>query len=178
MTDSTTTAPLVVVMGVSGSGKSTVGAALAQRLGVPFGDADDFHPEANIAKMAAGHALDDDDRAPWLAAIASWLADRAGTTGGVVTCSALKRRYRDRIVADAPATVFVHLAGSREVIARRQASRPGHFMPASLLDSQFATLEDLEPDELGFAVDVAQPVDDIVRTAADRITDRGDARSH
>lgn len=178
MTDSTTTAPLVVVMGVSGSGKSTVGAALAQRLGVPFGDADDFHPEANIAKMAAGHALDDDDRAPWLAAIASWLAERAGTTGGVVTCSALKRRYRDRIVADAPGTVFVHLAGTREVIARRQASRPGHFMPASLLDSQFATLEDLEPDERGFAVDVAQPVDDIVRTAADRITGRGDAHPH
>lgn len=164
-----TAPPLVVVMGVSGSGKSTVGAALAQRLHVPFGDADDFHPEANIEKMAAGHALDDEDRAPWLAAIGQWLAERATTNGGVVTCSALKRRYRDRIVADAPDAVFVHLAGSRETIARRQASRPGHFMPASLLDSQFATLEDLEADENGFAVDIGQPVDDIVREAAERI---------
>ncbi|HEY1134806.1 MAG TPA: gluconokinase [Nocardioides sp.] len=158
--------PLVVVMGVSGSGKSTVGAALAQRLRVPFGDADDFHPQANIDKMASGRPLDDEDRAPWLAAIGSWLADRAGTTGGVVTCSALKRSYRDRIREAAPDTVLVHLAGSREVIARRQASRPGHFMPASLLDSQFATLEPLGDDEAGVVVDVDLPVDDIVDRAA------------
>ncbi len=158
--------PLVVVMGVSGSGKSTVGAALAQRLRVPFGDADDFHPQANIDKMASGHALDDDDRRPWLEAIGSWLAERAGTTGGVVTCSALKQSYRDLIRDAAPTAVFVHLEGSREVIARRQASRPGHFMPASLLDSQFDTLEDLGEDEAGVAVDVAQSVDDIVAEAA------------
>lgn len=159
-------APLVVVMGVSGSGKSTVGAALAQRLGVPFGDADDFHPQANIDKMAAGHPLDDEDRKPWLDAIARWLSDRSGTTGGVVTCSALKRKYRDRILAEAPDAVFVHLAGSREVIAHRQASRPGHFMPASLLDSQFDTLEDLAATERGVAVEVSQSVDEIVHQAA------------
>ncbi|WP_277501020.1 gluconokinase [Nocardioides sp. ChNu-99] len=161
--------PLVVVMGVSGSGKSTVGAALAQRLRVPFGDADDFHPPANIAKMSAGHALDDADREPWLEAIGAWLAERAEARGGVVTCSALKRAYRDRIRESAPTAVFVHLAGSRAVIAARQASRPGHFMPASLLDSQFATLEDLEPDEAGFVVDVRLSVDDLVDAAAARL---------
>ncbi|MDT9593975.1 gluconokinase [Nocardioides zeae] len=155
-------------MGVSGSGKSTVGAALAQRLRVPFGDADDFHPQANIDKMSAGIALDDADREPWLDAIAQWLEDRATTTGGVVTCSALKRAYRDRIAAATP-VVFVHLAGSREVIARRQASRPGHFMPASLLDSQFRTLEPLEADETGIVLDVGQPVDDLVAEAAEQI---------
>lgn len=143
--------PLVVAMGVSGSGKSTVGAALAQRLRVPFADADDFHPAANIAKMTAGHALDDDDRRPWLEAIGRWLEDH-GPGGGVMSCSALKRAYRDQLRAHARACEFLHLAGSPEVIARRQASRPGHFMPPSLLVSQFATLEPLEPDEPGVTV--------------------------
>ena len=96
--------PLVVVMGVSGSGKSTVGAALAQRLGVPFADADDFHPDANIAKMSDGVPLDDGDRAPWLRAIGSWLADHSAT-GGVASCSALKRSYRDVLSGAAPRTV-------------------------------------------------------------------------
>lgn len=154
----------VVVMGVSGSGKSTVGAALAQRLQAPFADADDFHPEANVAKMRAGQALDDDDRRPWLEVIGVWLADHEA--GGVMTCSALKRAYRDQLRAHAPDTAFVHLHGDRDVIARRQATRPGHFMPASLLDSQFATLEPLEPDEGGFVVDVDQSVDEIVAQAA------------
>jgi gluconokinase len=154
---------LLVVMGVSGSGKSTVGAALAQRLRVPFGDADDFHPEANIAKMTAGHPLDDEDRRPWLAAIGRWLAEHP--QGGVVTCSALKRDYRDQLREHCPEVDFVHLHGDRDVVARRQASRPGHFMPASLLDSQFATLEPLEDDERGFVVDVGQSVDDIVEAA-------------
>ncbi|WP_245155959.1 gluconokinase [Nocardioides sp. 503] len=158
----------VVVMGVSGSGKSTVGAALAQRLRAPFADADDFHPEANVAKMTAGHALDDDDRRPWLEAIGVWLA--AHEAGGVMTCSALKRAYRDQLRAHAPATTFVHLHGERAVITRRQATRPGHFMPASLLDSQFATLEPLEDDESGFVVDVDQSVDDIVAEAARHLT--------
>ena len=153
----------IVVMGVSGSGKSTVGAALAQRLAVPFGDADDFHPPANIAKMTAGHPLDDADRQPWLAAIADWLVAHA--SGGVVTCSALKRSYRDRLRASCPSVRFVHLDGDREVVARRQASRPGHFMPAALLDSQFRTLEPLDTDERGFTVDVAQSVDQIVESA-------------
>ena len=159
--------PLVVAMGVSGSGKSTVGAALAQRLRVPFADADDFHPEANIAKMTAGQALDDDDRRPWLEALGRWLDDHA-STGGVLSCSALKRDYRDRLRAHAAGAEFLHLAGSPEVITRRQASRPGHFMPASLLASQFATLEPLAPDELGLVVDVDQPVDAIVQSYVDQ----------
>ena len=158
---------LVVAMGVSGSGKSTVGAALAQRLRVPFADADDFHPPANITKMTAGHALDDEDRVPWLDAIGRWLADHA-SGGGVMSCSALKRVYRDRLRAEAPACEFLHLAGSPEVIARRQASRPGHFMPASLLASQFATLEPLEPDERGLVVDVDQSVDAVVQSYVDQ----------
>ncbi len=166
----TRTAPLLVVMGVSGSGKSTVGAALAQRLGVPFADADDLHPEANIAKMAAGHALDDKDRHPWLETIGAWLADR-DTAGGVISCSALKVAYRDQLRRHAPRVRFVHLKGSREVIARRQASRPGHFMPASLLDSQFATLEQLGPDEDGLVIDVNQSVDAIVQQYVDQAGD-------
>ncbi|GAA3802796.1 gluconokinase [Nocardioides panacisoli] len=164
-------APLVVVMGVSGSGKSTVGAALAQRLGVPFADADDLHPAANIAKMTAGHALDDTDRGPWLEAIGTWLADHDGR-GGVMSCSALKRSYRSVLHRHAPRTEFIHLAGSREVIARRQASRPGHFMPASLLDSQFAILEPLAPEEHGVEVDVDQSVDAMVDEAAAYVAGR------
>src|SRR3954469_16372143 len=137
----------LVVMGVSGSGKSTVGAALAQRLRVPFADADDFHPAANIAKMTAGHPLDDHDRHPWLEAIGRWLAEHPD--GGVMSCSALKRRYRDQLRHHAGTVVFLLLHGTPEVIRTRQASRPGHFMPASLLSSQFATLEILAPDEHG-----------------------------
>jgi gluconokinase len=152
----------IVVMGVSGSGKSTVGAALAQRLRVPFADADDFHPEANIAKMSAGHPLDDDDRRPWLEAIGDWLA--AHPDGGVMSCSALKRTYRDQLRSHCPQVEFLHLAGTPEVIGRRQASRPGHFMPASLLKSQFDTLEPLDDDEHGVAVDVDQDIDAIVES--------------
>lgn len=152
--------PVLVVMGVSGSGKSTVGAAVAQRLRVPFADADDFHPQANIEKMTAGHPLDDTDRIPWLDAVGEWLAEHPD--GGVMGCSALKRSYRDRLRRHAPKTSFLYLEGSRDVIARRQASRPGHFMPASLLDSQFATLEALEPDEAGATISVDQSVDAVV----------------
>jgi gluconokinase len=153
-------APRLVVMGVSGSGKSTVGAALAQRLRVPFADADDFHPPANIAKMTAGHALDDSDRHPWLEAIGGWLADHDG--GGVMSCSALKRKYRDQLRHHVDGLLFLLLHGTPEVIRQRQASRPGHFMPASLLSSQFATLEPLAPDENGVVIDVEQSVDAIV----------------
>lgn len=155
----------IVVMGVSGSGKSTIGAALAQRLRLPFADADDFHPPANVAKMTAGRALDDRDREPWLEAIGTWLADHPA--GGVMSCSALRRTYRDRLRAHCAAAVFVHLDGSPEVITRRQATRPGHFMPASLLASQFATLEPLEEDESGLVVDVDLPVDQIVQAVSD-----------
>lgn len=159
--------PLVVVMGVSGSGKSVVGAALAQRLRIPFVDADDLHPPANIAKMTAGHALDDHDRHPWLETIGHWLAEH-DSTGGVIGCSALKRRYRDQLRHHASRVVFVHLDGDREVIERRQASRPGHFMPPSLLSSQFATLERLAPDENGYVIDVDQSIDAIVQQYIDR----------
>jgi gluconokinase len=151
----------IVVMGVSGSGKSTVGAALAQRLRVPFADADDFHPPANIAKMTSGQPLTDEDRYPWLEAIGEWLAQHCDS-GGVMSCSALKRRYRDQLRRHCADVVFLHLSGSPEVIGRRQASRPGHFMPASLLASQFDTLEPLEPDERGIAIDVDQDIDSIV----------------
>lgn len=153
----------IVVMGVSGSGKSTVGAALAQRIRVPFADADDFHPPANIAKMTAGQPLTDDDRYPWLEAIGEWLGARCAD-GGVMSCSALKRKYRDQLRQHCPDVVFCHLAGSAEVIGARQASRPGHFMPASLLTSQFETLEPLENDELGVTVDVDQDIDSIVES--------------
>ncbi|WP_304118049.1 gluconokinase [Mycolicibacterium bacteremicum] len=154
------TAP-IVVMGVSGSGKSTVGAALAQRLRVPFADADDFHPPANIAKMTAGEALDDDDRRPWLEAIGEWLGERC-SSGGVMSCSALKHRYRDQLRSHCPSVRFLHLSGTPDVIGTRQASRPGHFMPASLLTSQFATLEPLTADEAGETIDVSQSIDSIV----------------
>jgi gluconokinase len=157
----------IVVMGVSGSGKSTVGAALAQRLGVPFADADDLHPPANIAKMSAGHPLDDNDRYPWLENIGAWLAEHSD--GGVMSCSALKRKYRDQLRHHCPGVGFIHLSGSPDVIARRQASRPGHFMPASLLASQFATLEPLEPDEPGFTINVDQDIDSIVDAIVGRM---------
>ncbi|MGY4650628.1 gluconokinase [Mycobacterium sp. URHB0021] len=153
----------IVVMGVSGSGKSTVGAALAQRLRVPFADADDFHPPANVAKMTAGEALTDDDRYPWLEAIGQWLAERC-ESGAVMSCSALKRKYRDQLRRHCADVVSLHLSGSPEVIGRRQASRPGHFMPASLLASQFETLEPLDPDERGITIDVDQDIDAIVET--------------
>jgi gluconokinase len=143
--------PVIVVMGVSGSGKSTVGELLAERLGVPYADADDFHPAANIAKMSAGHPLDDADRAPWLDAIAGWIGEH-GDRGGVVTCSALRRRYRDRLRADAPGLLFLHLDGTPELIASRLAARTRHFMPSALLRSQMEALEPLAPDEAGAVV--------------------------
>jgi gluconokinase len=147
--------PLIVVMGVSGSGKSTVGALLAEQLGVPFEDADALHPAANVAKMAAGIPLTDVDRWPWLALVGQAL-HAASRTGLVVACSALKRAYRDAILAEAPAVRFVYLHGSRELLAQRLGHREGHFMPASLLDSQLATLEPLEPDEPGITVDITE----------------------
>jgi gluconokinase len=153
---------LIVVMGVSGSGKTTTGAELARRLRVPFADADEFHPASNIAKMSAGVPLDDADREPWLAAIARWLAEHAD--GGVVTCSALKRAFRDRLRAAAPGAYFVHLAGDSEVVAARVAARADHFMPVALVASQFAALEPLEPDERGLVLDLDQPVDALVDT--------------
>ena len=157
---------LLVVMGVSGSGKSTVGAALAERLGVPFADGDDLHPPANIEKMTRGEALDDADRQPWLEEVGRWLGEHSD--GGVITCSALRRSYRDLLRRRADGVEFVHLAGSRDTIARRQAHRPGHFMPASLLASQYAVLEPLQPDAPGVTLDVDRPVAELVKTWAAR----------
>lgn len=145
---------LVVVMGVSGAGKSTVGALVAARLGLSFRDADEFHPPANVAKMSAGVPLTDADRAPWLDAIGAHLATHRGV-GCVVTCSALKRSYRDRLRALAPETRFVFLHGEEALVAARQAARQGHFMPPSLVASQFATLEPPAPEEGVIALHVA-----------------------
>ncbi|PYC81170.1 gluconate kinase [Streptomyces tateyamensis] len=156
---------LIVVMGVAGVGKTTVAHLLAERLGLPYAEADDFHPAANIAKMTAGIPLDDADREPWLRALAGWLHERGQAgTGGVVTCSALKHRYRDTLRAGCPDAYFLHLDGGRRLIADRLAARTGHFMPASLLDSQYAVLEPLQADERGTVLDVGPDPDGKIRT--------------
>lgn len=148
----------VVVMGVSGCGKSSVGAALSDRLNIPYLDGDDLHPAQNVAKMAAGVALSDLDRWPWLDRVAEVLATQAPV---IVGCSALKRSYRDRIRAAAGGAVrFVHLSGSRDQIAARMARRNGHYMPLALLDSQFATLEPPAPDE-ALTVDITRSTKDL-----------------
>jgi len=161
--------PVIVVMGVSGVGKTTVARLLAHRLGLPYAEADDFHPAANIAKMSAGIPLDDQDREPWLRALGAWLGERAGAgTGGVVTCSALKRSYRDILRDACPEAFFLHLTGSHELVGDRIAHRTGHFMPPSLLDSQYATLEPLQADESGAVLDVDADPDTLVdRAVAD-----------
>ncbi|GAQ59495.1 gluconokinase [Streptomyces acidiscabies] len=158
------TPQVVVVMGVAGTGKTTIGPLLAARLGVPYAEGDDFHPPANIAKMSAGTPLDDDDRWPWLDSIGAWAHERAGL-GGVVSCSALKRSYRDRLRAAAPGLLFVHLSGSRELIGERMGHREGHFMPTALLDSQFAALEPLGADEAGVVVEVSGRPEEIAARA-------------
>ncbi len=133
-------------MGVSGSGKTTIGAMLAGRLGWPYAEADSFHPLANIEKMAAGHPLDDADRLPWLQAIGAWMDKQIAEGGhGVVTCSALKRSYRDMLRR--PQVRIVYLQGSKELIAARLTARHGHFFQAAMLDSQFADLQEPTPDE-------------------------------
>lgn len=155
----------VIAMGVSGSGKSTVGKLIADRLGGEFIDGDDLHPAANVAKMAAGIPLDDADREPWLREIGARMAAARGTM--VIGSSALRRKYRDLIRAAAPDTVFVHLDGTRELLAERMAARPGHFMPPSLLDSQLATLEPLDSDEDGAAFSIAEEPERIAREAVE-----------
>ncbi|RJQ79761.1 gluconokinase [Pseudonocardiaceae bacterium YIM PH 21723] len=151
---------LIVVMGVSGSGKTTVGTDLAAKLGVPFADADDFHSPANVAKMSAGIPLTDEDRLPWLRTIRDWLAGHR-ETGAVVTCSALKRAYRELL---GPGLFFVHLDGDLAVVRERMTHR-NHFMPAALLDSQAATLEPLQAGEPGIRLDLALPVHRLVEQA-------------
>lgn len=156
----------VVVGGVSGSGKSTVGAALATALGYDFCDADDLHSAANVEKMRAGHALSDDDRVPWLNAVGRRVRETLDEGHGVVmACSALQRSYRDILRRYEPATFFVLLEGSPELIMSRVLARRGSFMPPSLLASQFATLEPLGADETGARVDVSHEVPDTVASA-------------
>lgn len=164
---------VVVVMGVSGSGKSTVASLLAGRLGWEFEDGDDFHPPANVEKMQAGHPLTDEDRWPWLAAIAAWI-DRLRAEGrhGVVTCSALKRAYREILVGDRPDVRLVYLKGDRELIGRRMAARHGHFMPTSLLDSQFRTLEEPAPDENPLVVSIGATPQAIVAEIGEALSGR------
>jgi gluconokinase len=138
--------PVLVVMGVSGAGKTTLAGILAERLRWDFAEGDDLHPATNVAKMSAGIPLTDEDRWPWLARVAAWIRDHSDAgIPGIITCSALKRAYRDRLAGDNVA--FVHLAGSQDEIAKRLAVRTGHYMPASLLESQFAALETPEDDE-------------------------------
>ncbi|SES43722.1 gluconokinase [Actinokineospora terrae] len=156
---------VVVVMGVAGSGKTTVATLLAEQLQVPLAEADEFHPAANIAKMSAGTPLTDEDRWPWLDAIADWIRERAHNGGGVVTCSALKRSYRDLLGRD-ERVFFVHLNGSRELLADRMRGRSGHFMPVSLLDSQLADLEPLAEGEPGLELDITDPPDQLAAAAA------------
>ena len=151
----TTPAPVLVLMGVSGCGKSTLAGVLAGRLGWDLAEGDDMHPPENVAKMAAGRPLTDADRWPWLDRVADWI--RAHTEAGrpgIITCSALRRQYRD-VLRDEQ-TVFVYLRGSRDQIAARLANRHGHYMPESLLDSQFAALEPPGPDERSVTIDVGE----------------------
>jgi gluconokinase len=159
---------VIVVMGVAGAGKTTVGTHLAQALGVEYAEGDAFHPQANVQKMSTGIPLTDDDRWPWLQAIAHWIRAHQ-RTGGVVSSSALKHRYRD-VLRRGGDVWFLHLQGPRDVIAERMQHRAGHFMPMSLLDSQFADLEPLAADERGLVVDIQATLDQIVSRALTTLT--------
>ena len=164
-------ARILVVMGVSGSGKSTVAGALAESLRWTLAEGDDFHSPANIAKMHTGTPLTDSDRMPWLKSIADWIGARldAGQSG-IVTCSALKHSYRDLLSGGRLEVLFVYLKGSQSVMADHLAGRLGHFMPASLLASQFDTLEEPGPDEPVLVVDASQAVEAIVSEIVRRLT--------
>jgi len=161
--DSTGSTTTIVVMGVSGSGKSTVAAGLVERLGWEFAEGDEFHPAANVEKMRNGVPLDDDDRWPWLHTLADWIGERerAGRSV-VVTCSALRRRYRDVLREGHPSVWFAHVAADRDLLRERMEQRTGHYMPASLLDSQLAALEPLQDDEPGASISGAGAPEDVV----------------
>lgn len=164
---------VLVMMGVSGSGKTTIAAGVAERLGWTLLEGDSFHPPANVAKMAAGHPLTDEDRWPWLHAIAAAIDEkRAAGASAVVACSALKHAYRDILVGDRPDVLLVYLQGSRALIGQRIAARKGHYMPASLLDSQFATLEEPAPDEHALIVSVDAAPDAIVEEVLRQVKER------
>jgi gluconokinase len=165
----------IVVMGVSGSGKSTVAAGLVERLGWEFAEGDDFHPKANVEKMRSGQALDDDDRWPWLRTLAAWIGEheQAGTSV-VVTCSALKRSYRDLLRDGHPSVWFAHVTVDAGLLRDRMEHRTGHYMPSSLLESQLATLEPLQADEPGASISGAGAPADVVAELIDALqTQRG-----
>jgi gluconokinase len=173
-------AAVLVVMGVSGSGKSTIAAMLAHRLQWVYEDADWLHPKANIEKMHHGEPLTDADRWPWLYAIADWIdATRKAGKHGVVACSALKRAYREILIGDRPDVRLVFLKGDQDLIARRIAARSDHFMPAELLDSQFEALEEPKEDERPITVSIAPHPRDIVENIIGKlgIADKADGRS-
>jgi gluconokinase len=172
MREAATMTHTLVVMGVSGVGKTSVADAIVSRTGWVFVEGDDLHTDANRAKMAAGTPLDDDDRWPWLRRIAAWIGEQeAAGRGAVVTCSALKRSYRDLLRDGHPSVRFVHLLAPRELIQNRVDNRRGHYMPPSLLNSQLATLEPLDPDEPGFGVDTDRSPDDVADDVLARLGD-------
>jgi len=147
--------PVLVVMGVSGSGKSTMAALLAGQLGWDFLEGDDLHPEENVEKMASGIPLNDEDRSPWLDTVSSWIIEHAmADVPGIITCSALKRRYRD--VLREQNVIFVHMVGTKKLLGARMSARVDHFMPTTLLDSQLETLEPLDADEQGILIDASR----------------------
>lgn len=156
----------IIVMGVSGSGKTTVAKGIAEQMGWEFAEGDDFHPEANVQKMASGTPLTDEDRWPWLRIIGDWIdeKERAGASA-VITCSALRRVYRDLLCEGRPGVRFCHVEASEDLIAERLSHRTGHYMPPSLLPSQLATLEPLEPDEPGVVVSAKDTPEQVVQAA-------------
>jgi gluconokinase len=161
---------VLVVMGVSGCGKTTVAAILAGRLNWPFEEGDGLHPQSNIDKMHAGHPLNDDDRGPWLEKVAEWVEERLDAgENGIITCSALKRSYRHLISRRGSGVEFVYLHGSRDLIAARLTARHGHFMPPTLLDSQFADLQEPAADEAAIRVDVGPAPSTIAQTIIDTL---------
>ena len=165
---------VLVVMGVSGSGKTTIAKELAKRLGWPFQEGDDLHPPANVKKMQAGTPLTDDDRWPWLDKIATWIDQRvADGKGGVITSSMLKRSYRERVIGTKPGVRLIYLKGDKALIAGQMAKRKGHFMPTTLLDSQFATLEEPQPDERALVVPIEEGVGKMVDAAERALAQAG-----
>jgi gluconokinase len=165
----------IVVMGVSGCGKTTIAGRLATRLGRAFAEGDDFHPDAGVAKMSRGEPLTDADRAPWLESLAALIAaQHASGRSTVLACSALKRRYRDTLRGGAPGHVFfVHLTAPRAALLERMKGRKDHYMPPELLDSQLAALEPLQPDERGITLDAIPAPDEIVERAIARLATAG-----
>jgi gluconokinase len=171
MREAATMTRTLVVMGVSGVGKTSVAAAIVARTGWAFAEGDDLHPEANRAKMAAGTPLDDEDRWPWLRRVAAWIGEQeAAGRDAVVTCSALKRSYRDLLCDGHPSVRFVHLLAPPDLLQSRVDNRRGHYMPPALLGSQLATLEPLQPDEPGFAVDTDRSAEDVADEVLAHIT--------